>query len=382
MPTATVEVVSPDMQVIDRVMLNAGRSRDVDVPSERTFLRVHLPSGQVVTLRDPGNLNREISMDAIRSSGGTRNRPTQAEVYDPPEETTFDAIRRYTRQRSDIPRVSEAEGETLPLSRHATAKLTAPGGYAVKGISSSRGREIHWDVGGPPGQPPLELQIEHIESNARLDVRLPGDTRKVWARSDMVRDQGGLTFSVRISTNEPAADTILGYLQRGDLYSAEAMAEWCDEAQDMLMSKMADPYAAAVGGYLLLKLRRFAQMRDWARNLADHFPFLSDGSIIWASQLIHQQPSNEVEIRKYLLKASEIGPPLYSEGMTLLTDGLRLMGDEGRKALDRLLNDSDVLMPTSPLTAFIRTSAAYTRTADTPAVLFDIAMSETSPADR
>ncbi len=107
MPAATVEVVSPDLQVVDRVMLNAGRSRDVDVPSEQSFLRVHLPSGQVVTLQDPGNLDRKISMAMIRGGSratGTRGASIAPQVVDPPEETTFDAIRQYHRLRSGLPR--------------------------------------------------------------------------------------------------------------------------------------------------------------------------------------------------------------------------------------------------------------------------------------
>jgi hypothetical protein len=375
MPAATVEVISPDLQVVDRVMLNAGRSREVDVPSEQSFLRVHLPSGQVVTLQDPGNLDRKISMAMIRGGGratGTRGASIAPQVVDPPEETTFDAIRQYHRLRSGQPRISEGEGDTLPLSSQATVTLTAPGGYIQKGVSSSRGREAHWDVGGAPSQEPLRLRIQHSVSSARLDLCVPGNTREVWARSDTIRERGGQAYSVRLTTSEPASDTILGYLQRGDLYSAEAMAEWCDEAQDMLMSKMADPYAAAVGGYLLLKLKRFDRMRDWARNLATYFPFLSDGSIIWATQLIQQQPSNEAEIRQYLLQAARIGPPVYSIGMSLLTDGLRLMGADGRAALAQVLNDRDVLLSTSPLTAFIRTADGYMRGPDALPAAFDI----------
>lgn len=381
MPAATVEVISPDLQVVDRVMLNAGRSRSVDVPSEQSFLRVHLPSGRVVTLLDPGKLDREISMDRIRGVGTSarlRSAPTPVPFEDLPEETSYAAVKQYARQRSQLPRMADGAADTLPLSSHATATLTAAGGFVQKGESSNRGREAHWDVGGPPGQEPLQLQIQHAESTARLDLSIPGNTRVVWARADTIREKRGLAFNVRLTTSEPAADTILGYLQRGDLHSAEAMAEWVDEAQDMLMSKMADPYAAAVGGYLLLRLKMFDKMRNWARNLADHFPFLSDGSIIWAWQLIHQEPSREAEIRDYLLKATVIGPPVYAAGMALLSDGLRLMGTDGRAALTKLLNDRDVLVPASPLTAFIRTGDVYTRSDDAPPVVFDIGFTPAS----
>src|SRR5688572_25106183 len=57
MPGATVEVVAPDLTTIDRLWLTPGQQKAVDVPSEATFLRVHLSSGEIVTLDDPGNLN-------------------------------------------------------------------------------------------------------------------------------------------------------------------------------------------------------------------------------------------------------------------------------------------------------------------------------------
>jgi hypothetical protein len=165
-----------------------------------------------------------------------------------------------------------------------------------------------------------------------------------------------VTFSIRVatiaSTADPStADTIMSYLQRGDLYSAEAMTQWVDEAQVLLFEKMRDPYAAAVGAYLLLRLKRFNEMREWARNLANRFPFLPDGCIIWAWQLIHQQPSNTEEIRKYLHMAVDRGLPVYSEGLRLLTDGLRLLGSDGETALQGLLNSVGVILWTSPLTA-------------------------------
>ena len=118
-----------------------------------------------------------------------------------------------------------------------------------------------------------------------------------------------------------------------------------------LFEKMDDPYAAAVGAYLLLRLKKFSEMRDWARNLASRFDFLADGCVIWAWQLIHQQQWNSQEIRKYLLMAVERGLPVYSEGLRLLTDGLRLMGEDGRAPRDKVVQSAGVVLWSSPLTA-------------------------------
>ncbi len=47
-----------------------------------------------------------------------------------------------------------------------------------------------------------------------------------------------------------------------------------------MQSKVRDPYAATVGGYLLLRLERFDLTRSWAGNLANWFEFLPDGCVI------------------------------------------------------------------------------------------------------
>ena len=155
-----------------------------------------------------------------------------------------------------------------PLAQHGTARLFASDGAALTGYSASRGREAHWDVDRRAD--PYQLYIEH-PSGRVLEIQVPGNAHRVWARSDILRQQNTVSFSIRIQTLSDAADTIAGYLQRGDLYSAEAVAEWCDEAQGMLQAKVEDSYAAAVGAYLLLRLRRLSKMKDWARNLADLF---------------------------------------------------------------------------------------------------------------
>ncbi|MGB7990636.1 MAG: hypothetical protein WCF44_14645, partial [Candidatus Methylophosphatis roskildensis] len=352
MPAASVEVVAPDMQVIERVMLDAGRSKTVSVPSEHSFLRVHLPSGQVVTLNDPGNLSRVVSMQTIldQTAAGARATPARSvhESAAPSDECMEDlpslaeVARYHTRRTRSAPR-APTQADTLPLSSFGSARLLAPDGTSLPGISLGGGREVQWQPNGNPQLPPLALRIERPGAPA-LQVAIPGDVQRAWARTDLVREQNSLTLSVRLTTSEPAADTILGYLQRGDLYSAETMAAWIDEAEEMLLYKKNDPYAATVGAYLLLRLKRFDNLHDWARNLADRFGFLPDGCVIWAWQLIHQKPSDSGEIRKYFLQAAERGLPIYTEGLRLLLDGLRLLGSEARAAREQVLERAGVVV--------------------------------------
>ena len=68
LPAMAVDVVSPDLQVVDRLVVRPGGSWKGPIPSEATFLRVHLPSGRSVILSDPGNLERTVSRASIDST--------------------------------------------------------------------------------------------------------------------------------------------------------------------------------------------------------------------------------------------------------------------------------------------------------------------------
>jgi hypothetical protein len=116
---------------------------------------------------------------------------------------------------------------------------------------------------------------------------------------------------------------------------------------------MDDPFAAALGAYLLLRLRRFDLMRAWARNLANGWPTLADGSVIWAWQQIHQRGS-EPEIRDYLMRAANAGLPVFTEGLKLLNDGLRLLGSWGSEVQRKLNTAAGIVLWDSPFTASIR----------------------------
>jgi hypothetical protein len=72
MPTASVEVISPTLETVGRVWIEPGGTADIDVPSEASFLRVYMPSGEIVTMHDPGNLNRRIDLDSLLKRKGRR----------------------------------------------------------------------------------------------------------------------------------------------------------------------------------------------------------------------------------------------------------------------------------------------------------------------
>jgi hypothetical protein len=360
MPTSAVEVVSPDLTTVSRVMLSAGRSKTVAVPSELSFLRVHLPTGRIVTLTaDRGTLSRTISRAMIEAAELPQSSAAQGPTAIPEAEPSLAEVGSYHEKRAasrgtPFAAATPSLAEVTIAGLDTVARVHGPRGEVMSGNLSADGREAAWDLYDTPWAPPYRLQIEHPWG--ALESLLPANCRSMYVRVDRVREESALAVSVRLASRDPVADTILNYVSRGDLYSAEAMLEWADEAEQLLEGKMQDPYAAAIGAYLLLKLRHFDRLHMWTRNLADWFQFLPDGCVICASQLIQQDPTQEGEIRKYLLEATARGLPVYTGGLRLLMDGLRLLDDdvESRAQLEILTSKASTVKWDAPVTTGYR----------------------------
>ncbi len=355
LPAMVVEVLSPDHETVKQLMLGPSSVAKVEVPSEASFIRLRLPSGRNVTLRHSGDLNYVVTREDIE---GARSRPTTVR---PPEMSSTVRQVREAQYRSSVGRASMKSGGP-PLTGGGPAPAGPPQSEAYTGQLLPSGVKIEWSQGAlgevsdfgrqvtfspTPSYRPSELRL-HTTVGSSVVVRLPGNVDDALLTVNQLKS--GKHVSLRVSTSSELADVVGGYLSRGDYYSAEAMTEWAESAERMLMAKMADPWAATVGAYLLFRLGRFDLMHDWARNLANGFTEIPDGCILWAMQSI-QERKDGAAATEYLLKAVQRGLPVYTHGLKLLTQGLRLIGPEGEKALTELSKKTGRVLWTSPFTA-------------------------------
>ncbi len=174
-------------------------------------------------------------------------------------------------------------------------------------------------------------------------------------------------LEVVISSPNWEAETILTLLKNNTVDKAQSLYESNSRlkhssAESLLRSKMQDPCAAAIGAYYLLRLENFDRLHDWARNLANWIEWMPDGSIIWAWQLIKEGRLdgnvNIDEVRERLLEACERGMPVYTEGVRLLWDGLRMLNDSLpedkpiKEALKMVYSYVEAIDWNSPITTF------------------------------
>lgn len=187
-------------------------------------------------------------------------------------------------------------------------------------------------------------------------------------------------LDVIVSTSNVKAAALLGFVQRGDMALAQSWTQaWAESsgapeltAERLLAKKVWDPPAAAVGGYYLLRARAFERLHDWANNLANWFPWMADGAIIRAWQMIAdlrrwrgrrgRKPSFEPVCLR-LLEAVDRGVPLYSEGLRLLREGLLLCRSTG---VNKSAVESALKIVSTYVEASDPTAAATTFTGSTP----------------
>jgi hypothetical protein len=370
MPVSAVEVLGPDLEPVQRISIAPGSEASVSVPSEQSFIRIHLPSGRAVTMRPSGDLVYDIQRADLERTGSRKPPERWADAA-----KSVSGIRDYHLLRSsadefflgaDKAPVREttfgADGAEDRNQATLESGIGATWNPPVKGSLSPDRSELRFSPSG--SQVPYQLRVSMGKQT--LTARLPGNTRSAYLRADDISNTQRVV-SLRVASESPTADTVGAYLARGDYYSAEAMMPWAKQAESLLQQKLADPYAATVSAYLLLRLERFDLMHNWPKNLADWFPELSDGCVIWASQLLAQKRDTQ-EAAEYLLKAVERGLPVYTEGLRLLTQQLYRMGDKGAAALKRINQEGGQPIWNSPFTARLQGSPEE----NAPMLSFDI----------
>ena len=126
-----------------------------------------------------------------------------------------------------------------------------------------------------------------------------------------------------VESVRPAADALFTYVRTGALDAARhAQTALKTQAEELLYGKEASPVCAMVGAYALYRLGDRDRLA-WVRNLADWFPHMPDGAIVYGAHMLHEGRWDDAW--KYFKLAVDRGIPMYSTGLKLLCDGLVLL---------------------------------------------------------
>ncbi|WP_439402656.1 hypothetical protein ACNJYA_09635 [Bradyrhizobium sp. DASA03068] len=171
------------------------------------------------------------------------------------------------------------------------------------------------------------LQIGTGLSQPRMTA-IPMDGATFVLRPDPRRSDDAVEVAVNIDVDagSPGARTLLRYLSNGDLERARIVGDTLLPGDP----EMLDLTTAVIGSYYLLacgdmdRLERLltASMSKWANCLPDF-------AVIAAWGCLRREQPDAVQARQHLLDASKCGVPVYTRGLRLMVDGLRMvMTDE------------------------------------------------------
>jgi hypothetical protein len=127
---------------------------------------------------------------------------------------------------------------------------------------------------------------------------------------------------------------------------AEGLTQAFRDGEETLRLKLRAPLAAVVATVLLLKGNQFDRLHDWARNLANWFPTIPDGVVLWTEQcrrMAARAPLDAEMIPWFVCELSRRSLPFTSYGLGLAVDLVndivrgRLKTDDVTRAAARVL---------------------------------------------
>jgi hypothetical protein len=160
-----------------------------------------------------------------------------------------------------------------------------------------------------PGQPALNVMLPQTPPHdSEFTITIGLDNR----------------LEVTVHLQNSTAEALLRYYERGMVLQMENLTGKNSPAvisEELLYGKVADPIAACVGAYTLLRLGELDRLHEWTENLKNWFDWLPDGLAIRAEHLARRgQHSQALE---NLLRLPDRGLPFFSDGLSFALNRLR-----------------------------------------------------------
>jgi hypothetical protein len=159
-------------------------------------------------------------------------------------------------------------------------------------VMPAEGRAVWIGAGGENDSPSFAVVIPRdleVSTPVRLDIAFQEIGPHAWSMMSMsarLQDPADLPGDVQEMWGA------LWDVQRtetlSDLGHAGMVARELEVLERALRDKRRSPVAAAIAATVLLRCGALAELHDWPRNLANWFPWLPDGAVLWAETLLRR----------------------------------------------------------------------------------------------
>lgn len=337
MPPAAVDLVASDQTTIGHVVMRSGRSSVVDLPEDARFLRIHMPDGRVVTLprgKGPLEVTRTMVDPAARRSADDRERRARYRV-----------VNDFERTRSGEISAAFFDTGNVHSNRLSLWQWSLDSRQQVPG-------KWEWAF---PGDSIKPQKLRGKFGLSSVVIEIPGNVRSVWIE-DSLEEADSFGQAILLGSRAPLADTILSYLQNGQMDAAKSVVG--NATARVSRMEIFDPYAGSVAAYLLLRVGMIENLDAYTDLLVRDFPQIPDVFVIRASYLLVKDPRRIGEIEELLTRATagleRDDLPVYTEGTRLLIDALLMLGNRGRARLDAVRAKLGFVHWQSPVTTRFR----------------------------
>jgi hypothetical protein len=339
-PEVPVEVVRTDMVLVKRTTSNV----PLKVPPGEYFVAARLP-GIESTVKRIVVSDDEASAE-IELAGRVGDAPQQVALAREPgvaglfRRYGWDVPANYVRGSLVSVRMRIFEGNIFDPEE--LRPIEAP----RSGWSTEReGPQV--TIAIPPSSQPTLAQLLFL-GLAPINVMLP------------ISAEVGCSLLVRLrvpaplidcSIQHPQASLLLRLRRSGHLGATEAMLSSPEmSAERLLVERTADPIAAAVGAYTLLRMGNLDVLGEWTQSLLERFPKLPDGAVIRGEHLARL--GRHPEAASAFGEVRRRGLPILLDGLLFLSSRLgyyasarNLLEESGVAAVKGLQEQLEDIMP-------------------------------------
>jgi hypothetical protein len=220
------------------------------------------------------------------------------------------------------------------------------------------GRLAQFDV--PPGRELLVAQLVQPGGPVQ-NIALPRSPEVGVSLVVSLIPAGDHRIEARLANH--TADMLLQYSGYGAATTATiAGRSWAVDGEQLLRAKSADPIAAAVGAYAILRVGDVTRLHDWTANLLEWFGWLPDGAAIYGEHLARM--GRHADAVDAFAQIPARGLPFFSDGLFYAVERLRLYSNRKWKNAGRLdvslaRSVLDELEPFAPLMRRQRPVSTY-----------------------
>ena len=291
MSTRAIQIDPPTTDTAYRVKLVPARPGET---VELTLLgqteRAEIAEGEYTAVIEDVATARRWSLDI-----GARTSRIAIPIPEPELSTALDDVRPSNLEslnrdifKSAAPAASTGKAFCLGLSVDnrpgKRGGWTAPANPALSKTSADGGGES-WAIEQPENwrdRPKWRLTVS-VEGRAAIRMPLPLFSGGLILTMKLTTSNLGPDIGFSISPRDGRIASLIGAIQEDRSQERDAILDWASDitgvtAQDVLMTKSEDPWAAAVAALVLLR-RPSPESRQWTLNLADRFPWLPDAHV-------------------------------------------------------------------------------------------------------